>query len=58
MYCIFLSVCIVGLEFDTYEVQEGNVEQEICVVKINAVELTRDADVTVSTADIPGEATG
>ncbi len=58
MYCIFLLVCIVGLEFDTYEVQEGNVEQEICVVKINAAELTRDADVTVSTSDIPGEATG
>ncbi len=51
-------MCIVGLEFDTYEIQEGNVEQEICVVKINAAELTRNAVVTVSTSDIPGEATG
>ncbi|XP_064394225.1 uncharacterized protein LOC135341566 isoform X3 [Halichondria panicea] len=51
------DLCIVGLEFDTYEIQEGNVEQEICVVKRNAAELTRNAVVTVSTSDIPGEAT-
>ncbi len=51
-------MCIVGLEFETYEVQEGNVEEEICVVKRNSAELTRDAEVTVSTSDIPGGATG
>ena len=39
-------------------VQEGNVEQEVCVVKRKSAELTRDADVTVSTSEFSGGATG
>ena len=51
-------MCSIGLEFTKYMVQEGNVEQEVCVVKRNSAELTRDADVTISTSDISGGATG
>ena len=51
-------MCLVGLEFTKYMIQEGNVEQEVCVVKRDAAELTREVEVTVLTSDIAGGATG